>query len=191
MAERIFCRAGPAVTGFRPGANPSIRAVGLDLAFGRQAAFSPLAGVASITSSSRSSISCMFRRSVSPRTARRRSISRRLASRRLSAIVVKRSIRSTTSSSSASAFTVRVSMLTPAPASSLWITLTARRFAPHVPLREFFGLVDLCPVQNVINGQTDAVQNLVDLVDGSRFIPGTRVCQRLRSLRPDLPQDCL
>ena len=49
VAEGIFCRAGTAVTGFRPGANLSIRAVSFDLAVARQAALLPLAGVVSIT----------------------------------------------------------------------------------------------------------------------------------------------
>ena len=38
VAERIFCRAGTTVIGFRPGANLSIHAVGLDLVVARQAA---------------------------------------------------------------------------------------------------------------------------------------------------------
>ena len=95
VAERIFCRAGTAMTGFRPGARPSVRAVGFNLAIARQAAFFPLAGVVSITSNSWASTSCTLRRSASPSTVRRRSISRKLALRRFSAIVVRRSIRST------------------------------------------------------------------------------------------------
>ena len=94
VAERIFCRAGTALITFRPSANLSIHAIGFNLAVARQAAFFPLAGVASITSNSRSSASCKLRRNVSPRIGRRRSISCRLALRRLSAMVARRSIRS-------------------------------------------------------------------------------------------------
>ena len=49
VAECVFCGAGAAVKGSWPGANPSIRAVGSDLAVTRQAAFFPLTGVVSIT----------------------------------------------------------------------------------------------------------------------------------------------
>jgi hypothetical protein len=56
VAKRVSGRASAALGGLRPGADPRIRAVGLDLAVARQAAFFPLAGVVSITSNSPSSI---------------------------------------------------------------------------------------------------------------------------------------
>ena len=89
VAEGVSRRASPALRGLRAGAGPRIRAVGLDLAVARQAPSSPLAGVVSITSNSPSSISSTLRRSLSPRTARRRSISRRLALRRFSAMAAR------------------------------------------------------------------------------------------------------
>ena len=65
MADRVSRRASAALVGLRAGAGPRIRAVGLDLAVARQAAFFPLAGAASP-----SSTSCMLRRSAWPRTVR-------------------------------------------------------------------------------------------------------------------------
>ena len=62
------------------------------------------------------------------------------------------------------------------------INLTARGFAPPVVLREFFGLMGPRTVQDVIHVLTDAGQNIIDLVDGIRFIPGTLVRQRLRKI---------
>ena len=51
VAERIFCGTATAMGGFRPGANPSIRAVGFNLAVARQATIFP-SGAVSITSNS-------------------------------------------------------------------------------------------------------------------------------------------
>ena len=125
MAKRVSRRAGAALRGLRSGAGLRIGAVGLNLMVAGQAAFFPLSGVVSITSNSASSTSWTLRRSASPRTARRRSISRRLALRRLSAMVVRRSIRSIESRFSTSASAMRASMLLPASVRSSWTTVTA------------------------------------------------------------------
>ena len=71
-------------------------------------------------------------------------------------------------------------MLTLAVARSSWINLTAPGSCRDVLLREFFGLMGLGAVQDVIHVQIDAGQNLIDLVDSIRVISGTLVRQRLR-----------
>src|SRR5215471_13509569 len=96
MAKRVSRCASAAPGGLRAGASPRIRAVGRDLALARHAAFSPSAGGSSSTNSP-SSMSCTLRRNVSPRTARRRSISRKAALRRVSAMAVRWSILSISS----------------------------------------------------------------------------------------------
>jgi hypothetical protein len=56
VAKRVSRRTSAAFSGLRAGAGPGIRAVGLDLAVARQAAFFSLVGIVSITSNSPSSI---------------------------------------------------------------------------------------------------------------------------------------
>ena len=73
-------------------------------------------------------------------------------------------------------------MLTPALARSLSINLTASGSRRTYSLSELFGLSGLRTVQDVIHVQTDAGQNVIDLVDSIRFIPGTLVRQRLRKI---------
>ena len=68
VAKCVPRRASAAPCSLGTSAGPRIRAVGLDLALARQAAFFPLAG-ASSTSKSPSSISLTLRHSVSPKSA--------------------------------------------------------------------------------------------------------------------------
>ena len=183
MAKRVSCGASAAVGGFGTGAGPRIRAVGLDLVVARQAAFFPWAGVVSISSNSPSSISCTLRRSVSPRTARRRSISCRLALRRLSAMVARRSIRSMSSSCSASASAMKSVHAHAGVGEKLIDQLHGVRFAPHVLLHEFFCLAGPRIVQDFVHVQVHADEIFLTLSISVRFILGTLVRQRLRIIR--------
>jgi hypothetical protein len=60
--------------------------------------------------------------------------------------------------------------------------LDGARSAPTVVLGEFFCFMGPRTVYYVIDVLTDAGQNIIDLVDGSRFILGTRVRQCLRRI---------
>jgi hypothetical protein len=170
VAKRVSRRAGTTISSLRAGADLRIRAVGLDLVVARQATFFPWAGVVSITSNSPSSISCTLRRSVSPRTARRRSISCRLALRRRSTILIRRSIRSMSSSFGIGHEAVHAHA---GVGEKLMDQRHGVRFAPHVLLHEFFCLAALRIVQDLVHAQSSAVENLFDLVDSVSFIPGT------------------
>ena len=126
MAERIFCRAGTTVIGFRPGANLSIHAVGFNLAVARQAAFFPLAGVASITLNSRvlgllhAPAQCFTEDRPTPIDLVQTGITAALgdSGQAIDPLDIVEFL-------GRSASTVRVSMLTLAVARSLWINLTA------------------------------------------------------------------
>ena len=60
--------------------------------------------------------------------------------------------------------------------------LDGARFAPRVLLRELFRLTNPRTVKDAIDGQIDAGQNLSDLVNSVRFIPGTGLRQPLRNI---------
>ena len=70
-------------------------------------------------------------------------------------------------------------MLTPAAVRISSTSVHGVRFAPHVLLHEFFCLAALRIVQDLVHVQSYAEENLFDLVDSVRFIPGTLARQRL------------
>ena len=178
VTKGISRRASAATCSLRASAGPCVRMIGPDLAVAGQAALFFLAAVVSITLNSASSISCTLRRSASPRTIRRRSISFRLALRRVSAMAVKRSIRSMWSRFLASAWPYAHASVGKKldRYGGLW-------FPPRILLHEFFCLAIPRTIHDVLQIQSAVVQihsNYLDLLDSAHFILNVTPRQRVR-----------